>query len=156
MPTSRTSARRHRGRPRDAGFTLIELLVVLVVVALIAAVVAPPLSKATGLSRMSHERRAVVSALREARAQAIVTGRSVDFIAVDAARWRSGDSTHRLGGSLTMSLDVPPAGIDDDGLRFIRFFADGRSTGGLVQLRREDAARTVRVDWITGHVRQAQ
>ncbi|MDA0366869.1 MAG: GspH/FimT family pseudopilin [Proteobacteria bacterium] len=156
MPTSRTSTRLDGGTPRDAGFTLIELLVVLVVVALVAAVVAPSLGTAMGLSRMNNERRAVVSALREARAQAIVTGRSVDFIALDAVRWRAGDSTHRLSGSLTMSVDVPPAGVDDDGLPFIRFFADGRSTGGLVYLRRDSAARTVRVDWMTGHVRQAQ
>lgn len=151
MPTSRT----RRGPAANAGFTLIELLVVLAVLALAAAVVAPPLAAAIGMNQLGREHQAVVSALREARAEAIGSGGRVDFVALDPLAWQSGDRRHTLGGRVTLSMDVPPAGVGDGGVRLIRFFADGRSTGGRVQLRRGEAARTVQVDWITGHVHQA-
>ncbi|MEQ8249175.1 MAG: GspH/FimT family protein [Alphaproteobacteria bacterium] len=151
MPTFRI----RDGRKTNAGFTLIELLVVLAILALAAAVVAPPLGAALGVTRLGSEHQALVSALRGARAEAVGSGRAVDFVVHDPSEWQAGERRHTLGGAVSISVDVPPAGIGDRGTRSIRFFADGRSTGGTVQLRRGTAARSVHVDWITGHVRQA-
>jgi general secretion pathway protein H len=151
MRTSRTELR--PPSRRTAGFTLIEILIVLTIVALAAAVVAPTLGAAVGFGQLRGEARAVVSGLREARAQAMTGGQRVDF-RLQGAQWRVGEARREIAASVTMSLDVPPAGIDPGGL-FIRFFPDGRSTGGRVHLRRKDRIKTIQVDWITGHAHQA-
>ncbi|MEK9944678.1 MAG: GspH/FimT family pseudopilin [Alphaproteobacteria bacterium] len=148
----RTSSTDEQARRRQAGFTLIELLVVLTIVALAAAVVAPSLGSAVGFGQLRSESRAMVSGLREARAQAMASGRAVDVV-LDRDHWRIGEARrHTLGGG-RMTVEVPPAGEGAQGT-FIRFFPDGRATGGTVHLSRADRTRTIQVDWITGHARQ--
>lgn len=151
MRISRTE-RLPRSR-RVAGFTLIEILIVLTIVALAAAVVAPTLGAAVGFGQLRGEARAVVSGLREARAQAMTGGQRVDF-QVQGTQWRVGEANRDVPSGVALSLDVPPAGISANG-SFIRFFPDGRSTGGQVHLRRKDRVETIQVDWITGHAHQA-
>ena len=151
MPTSRTELR-PRSR-RVAGFTLVEILIVLTIVALAAAVVAPTLGAAVGFGQLRGEARAVVSGLREARAQAMTGGQRADF-RLQGSQWRVGTASREVLPGIAISLDVPPAGIDPDG-SFIRFFPDGRSTGGRVQLRRKDRIETIQVDWITGHAHRS-
>lgn len=152
MRTSRTDER-PRSR-RAAGFTLIEILIVLTIVALAAAVVAPSLGTAVGIGQLRGEARAVVSGLRQARAQAMTDGQRVDFQLQDS-QWQVGEANREVPTDVAISLDVPPAGVGPDG-PFIRFFPDGRSTGGWVHLRRKDRIETIQVDWITGHAHQAR
>lgn len=151
MRTSRTDGQQ-RGRPA-AGFTLVEIMIVLVIVAVAAAVVVPNLGTAFGFSQLRGETRAVVSGLREARAQAVIAGQHVDF-QLQGAEWRVGGASRKITSSVSVSLDVPPAGTSPAG-SFIRFFPDGRSTGGRVYLKRKDRVQTIQVDWITGHARRA-
>ena len=151
MRTSRTDGQQ-RSRP-TAGFTLVEILIVLTIVALTAAVVAPTLGAAFGFGQLRGEARAVVSGLREARAQAMTGGQRVDF-QLRGTEWRLGETSRKIASRVTISMDVPPAGAGPDG-SFIRFFPDGRSTGGQVHLRRKDRIKTIQVDWITGHAHQA-
>jgi general secretion pathway protein H len=151
MRTSRTDGQL-RSR-RTAGFTLVEILIVLTIVALTAAIVAPNLGAAFGFGQLRGEARAVVSGLREARAQAMTGGQRVDF-QLQGTEWRVGEARRKIASSVVISLDVPPAGAGPDG-SFIRFFPDGRSTGGQVHLRRKGRINTIQVDWITGHAHQA-
>ena len=151
MRTSRTNGQ--LCSQRAAGFTLIEIMVVLAIIAVTAAVVTPNLGAVVGFGQLRGEARAVVSGLREARAQAMTGGQRVDF-QLQGAEWRVGDTSRKIGSSISISLDVPPAGTSLNG-SFIRFFPDGRSTGGRIYLRRKDRTQTIQVDWITGHARQA-
>jgi len=151
MRTSRTNVP-PGVRRRASGFTLIELLIVLTIVALAAAVVAPALGTAVGFGRLRGETGTLVSGLREARAQAMTTGHSVDVV-LDGAQWRIDDDSHRVAPGVGIAFDVPPAGEGAQG-PFIRFFPDGRSTGGVIHVRRDDQTRTIQVDWITGHAHQ--
>jgi len=151
MRTSRTDSQLRS--QRAAGFTLIEILIVLTIVALTAAVAAPNLGAAVGFGQLRGETRAVVSGLREARAQAMTFGQRVD-VQLLGTEWRVGETIRKIASSVTISMDVPPAGVDPDG-SFIRFFSDGRSTGGRVHLRRRGRIKTIQVDWITGHAHQA-
>ncbi len=149
MPTSPT---RRRGGPR--GFTLIELMVVLVVLALAATLVAPPLGAALGLGQMNREVGAVVTALREARSQAMIAGKATDFRVDGARRWQVGERDRTLPDRLSLRLVVPPAGQGPDGQSFVRFFADGHSTGGRVEILAGENREAVLVDWLTGHVHE--
>ena len=151
MRTSRTDGQL-RWRPA-AGFTLVEIMIVLAIVAVAAAVVLPNFVAALGFSQLRGETRAVVSGLREARAQAMTGGQRVD-VQLLGTEWRVGEAIRKIASSVTISMDVPPAGVDPDG-SFIRFFSDGRSTGGRVHLRRRGRIKTIQVDWITGHAHQA-
>ena len=138
---------------RTAGFTLIEILIVLTIVALTVAIVAPNLGAAVGFGQLRGEARAVVSGLREARAQAMTGGQRVDF-QLQGTEWRIGEASRKIAASVTISMAVPPAGAGPDG-SFIRFFSDGRSTGGRVHLQRKGRIETIQVDWITGHAYHA-
>jgi general secretion pathway protein H len=151
MPISPTNGRRQK---KAAGFTLIEILVVLTIVALAAAVVAPTLGSAVGWGQLQRETGAVVSGLRAARAQAMTSGASVDFV-VEGRRWQIGETVTKVSSGVILTLDVPPAGADTT-RPFIRFFPDGRSTGGRVHLVRDDRTETVQVNWIAGHARQTR
>ena len=151
MRTSRTDSQLRS--QRAAGFTLIEILIVLTIFSLAAAVVAPTLGAAVGFGQLRGEARAAVSGLREARAQAMTGGQRVDF-QLRGTEWRVGETSRKIASSVTISMDVPPAGAGPDG-SFIRFFSDGRSTGGRVHLRRKDRIETIQVDWITGHAYHA-
>ena len=148
----RISSTDEQARRRQAGFTLIELLVVLTIVALAAAVVAPALGSAVGFGQLRGESRAMVSGLREARAEAMTSGRAVDVV-LDRDHWRVGEDRRRSLSGVRMRVEVPPVGEGTQGT-FIRFFPDGRATGGTIHLSRADRTHTIHVDWITGHARQ--
>lgn len=149
MPTSPT-----RRRGTLGGFTLIELMVVLVVLALAATLVAPPLGTAFGLGQMNREVGAVVTALREARSQAMIAGQATDFRVDGTRRWQVGQRDRTLPERLRLRLAVPPAGQGVDGQPFVRFFADGHSTGGRVEILAGENRQAVVVDWLTGHVHE--
>ena len=93
MRTSRTDGQL-RSR-RTAGFTLVEILIVLTIVALTAAIVAPNLGAAFGFGQLRGEARAVVSGLREARAQAMTGGQRVDF-QLQGTEWRVGEARRKI------------------------------------------------------------
>ncbi len=144
------SGRRRRLATR--GFTLVELLVVLTIVALAASLVAPPLGRALGVGQLRSETGDIVTALREARSDAILRGMPVDFVAVGPSRWRLAGRQHDLPAGISYSMSVPPAGHGAAGTTFIRFFPDGRSTGGSVIVRNDRSRRVITVRWLTGHV----
>lgn len=151
MPTSLTDRSAKSGA---AGFTLIELLVVLVVLAVAASLVAPPLSAALGVGKLRAEVTDASTALREARAKAMTSGRTVEFVAQGARSWRVGDRVHRIQDGVTISLDVPPEGVNRERQALIRFFPDGRATGGRVVVTHGERRQAIAVDWLTGRVRE--
>lgn len=133
------------GDPR-AGFTLIELLAVLVLAGLAMALVPPLLGKGGDRARLDHDRRAILDLLRQARSDAIVSGRTIAF-KIDAERRLYGvdraDRTLEEGVELTVETPLAHAGE-------IRFFADGSASGGQIDLDNPAGHDRVQVDWLTG------
>jgi general secretion pathway protein H len=140
-----------------AGFSLLELLVVLAVLALVAVIAIPGTGGAlTGAALESGARR-LAAGLREARSLAVAQNRVVRFTLSGAekryfvgAGARGAPLPAKLGIILTTA--APDAGGGESGA--IRFFPDGSSTGGRIELTGPAERRSVTVDWLTGRIRQ--
>lgn len=137
-----------------AGFTLLELLIVLLLMGLIAAIMlsgGQPTSPSTSARIAASE---LASALRLARARAIVADRPVGLV-LDVAngRYHIGASPMRtLPGKLQLTLLTARGDILSKKEGQIRFNSDGSSTGGRIDIIGGQRKVFVRVDWLTGRV----
>ena len=138
------------------GFTLLELLVVLAIIGLLAVIAAPRFAGALPGAELASGARQLVSGLREARSRAVSLNRQVAFIlAGDANRYSIG-----LGGrgaalpeNIAITLWTGTTEITGAHQGAIRFFPDGSSTGGRIELAGKGGKRLIGVDWLTGRVR---
>jgi general secretion pathway protein H len=138
---------------RRAGFTLIEMVVVLTVLALLYAVAAPAAAPFFGRPRLEMATRDLVTALKEARSQAVVGLRDVRFtVDAESGDWRFGDRRGAARRGVSVSVEAPPLAGGRGAAPGIRFFADGGSTGGLIRLASGPHRRRIDVDWLTGRV----
>lgn len=136
----------------ESGFTLLELIVALAVVALVLAVTVPRLD--IGAGGLRADEHALLSALRLAREQAILTETETAFtIDLETLRWSvpAAGAQGVLSGRASL---VVMADIGEKGPRTaaVRFLPDGASSGGEFLLQAGEGRRTVRVDWLTGRV----
>lgn len=129
-----------------------ELLVVLAILGFALALAVPSLGRALPGLELRTNARAVVSALREARALAIADNREVTLlIDVRQRTLQVGQGPAiKLDPELVLSLRTASSEMRGDGIGVISFFPDGTSTGGRVTLARGERQRHVVVDWLTG------
>ncbi|MDH5324418.1 MAG: GspH/FimT family protein [Gammaproteobacteria bacterium] len=150
--------RRKIFRNPACGFTLLELLLVLVLVSILVLVVSPALTKSKGFHRTDLKKtaRELVSALRYTRSTAIRKAKAVEFKlnplqsklwypAMQVGQWQVLPQTQVL-------FTTAGSSVRADGSGAIRFFADGSSSGGEIQLSREGRSYTIVVSWLTGKV----
>lgn len=137
------------------GFTLIEILAVVALLALAMTVVAVTMGDGLSGMRVKAASRDLVAALRYTRGQAIVKRESRALsIDVDQRRYRApGRRWVELPGKMTMKLVTARSELEEDGVGRIRFFPDGASTGGHVELEMGQAVWRIEVNWLTGEVR---
>lgn len=135
------------------GFTLIELLVVLVIAALVAALVMPRLTGATEKAAVRSAARELEAELRSTRSIAMAQGRPQSLI-VDTAHgaFQQGMRTGRLPGGIHLSLTTTTGDRIDAQTGRIRFFPDGTSTGGGIDVWAGSDRNLVLVDWLSGRV----
>lgn len=135
------------------GFTLIELLVVLVIAALITALVVPRLTGATEKAAVRSAARELEAALRMTRSVAMAQGRPQALI-IDTARgaFQQGARTGRLPGGIHLLLTTTTGDRLDAQTGRIRFFPDGTSTGGGIDVWAGTDRNQVLVDWLSGRV----
>ncbi|MEY6432706.1 GspH/FimT family pseudopilin [Thioalkalicoccus limnaeus] len=159
MPISRVGSD-GAGRPvaRAVGFTLIELLVVLALMGLILSIVPPLVSAAFPGVELKSAARTTVASLRQAREEAIRTGRDA-ALAVDlverSLKIDGGYRPVRLPSRMRIRLETAETEMQDERTGAIRFFPDGSSTGGVILLERGNQGYQVGVNWLTGQVRMA-
>jgi general secretion pathway protein H len=137
------------------GFTLLELTVVLLVVVLGFSVIGLNLSSGNDSTEIKAAARDIVSALRYARGQALMT-RQETTVTVDLS-----DNSYTVSGrdkrfslpkAINLTVVTAQTELTGEGTANIRFFADGSSTGGRVTLERGQAKWKIDINWLTGQV----
>jgi general secretion pathway protein H len=148
---ARRKARSHAQR----GFTLLELVVVLFVVVLGFSVIGLNLSSGSDSTEIKAAARDIVSALRYARGQALMTHQeaTVTLDLGDNSYTVSGrDKLYRMPETIDITVVTAQTELSGAGSANIRFFADGSSTGGRITLERGQTSWKIDINWLTGQI----
>lgn len=141
---------------RDSGFTLLELMVALGIAVIMLATAPFAVMRAYETMQYRSTVKELIAGLKSARLDAMRKGRSVAFV-VDIEQRRFGIES-RLDHEFPEQLDVRLmlADIEIHGARGgVRFYPDGSSTGGTVELARPGGGGVrVDVDWLLGRLTQ--
>ena len=135
------------------GFTLIELLVVMMILALAATTVGPMLSRGVG-SQLQSSVRDLATGLRWARSEAVSERRSVALWVDTADKSYVVDTRsrrYRLPEEAKVLVNTAEREVRGD-VAGIRFYPDGSSSGGSIELGAEGVVFEVTIDWLTGAV----
>ena len=146
---------RHRKPGGSRGFTLVELMVVMVIVALVLALVGTSMSRSISGAEARAASRKIVASLRYTRARAIID-KAEQVFEVDIEK-RSYTAPGRDEVNLPEGVDVTittaRSEVTSEAVSGIRFFPDGGSTGGHIELTINEKEYRVNVAWLTGETR---
>ncbi|MDI1230966.1 MAG: GspH/FimT family protein [Methylobacter sp.] len=152
----KTKGERHKAKSHaQHGFTLLELVVVLFVVVLGFSVIGLNLSSGSDSTEIKAAARDMVSALRYARGQALMT-REETTVAIDLSDKNytvSGKSKlYKIPETIDITVVTAQTELSGEGSASIRFFADGSSTGGRITLERGQTSWKIDINWLTGQI----
>ncbi len=145
-------------KSRTRGYTLAELLVVLMILGLVTAIAAPRITMRSDPALMRTQSAQLVNLLRFAKISARREGQSTKVLIdpVQKQIWIEGQDKS-LDLDPKLSLKATGADIESsDETIGIRFFADGMSTGGEIELGIGTMVHKIEVIWANGEVRLAQ
>lgn len=152
MTDSATAVTKPRSGSRVRGFTLVELLVVLVIASLVLALVGTSISRSISGAEMRTAARKLATSIRYTRTRAII-GKSEQVFLVDTEQ-RSYTAPGRQPVSLPKEMNIllttARSELTSETVGGIRFYPDGGSTGGSVELESNGRIYTVNVLWLTG------
>ncbi|MFZ2312915.1 MAG: GspH/FimT family protein [Methylobacter sp.] len=137
------------------GFTLLELTVVLFVVVLGFSVIGLNLSSGSDSTEIMAAARDIVSALRYAKGQALISHQetTVALDLSDNSYTVSGrDKLYQIPKTIDVTVVTAQTELTGEGAANIRFFADGSSTGGRITLERGQTAWKIDINWLTGQI----
>ena len=136
----------------SAGFTLVELLFVMVIIALVLGFVATSISRSISGAESRVAARKVAASLRYTRAQAILNKQQTVFMVNTEERsyQAPGKQPVKLPEGMDMLLTTARSEFTSENVGGIRFFPDGGSPGGYIQLIVNGREYRVNVAWLTG------
>ena len=140
----------------DAGFTLLEMLLVLTLLGLVATIALPRLTRPSDALQLSAAVREMTSALRLTRSAAIA-GNSEQVLLIDVERRSFTSSSlpeRRFPPEIHARLKVAEPERISTARGGFRFFPDGSSTGGEVELTLRNQRFKLCVHWLTGQPTQ--
>lgn len=140
---------------RLSGFTLLELVVVLFIVVLGFSVVGINLSSGNNSTEVKVAARDIVSALRYARGQALMSHQetTVALNLTENTYTVSGrEKLYTIPKAIDVTIVTAQSELTGEGLGNIRFFADGSSTGGRITLERANTTWQIDINWLTGQI----
>lgn len=152
LPCGNNELIKRQGRAQ--GFTLLEVLIVLVLGGLLMGVVATSLSEGPVLRKSSRE---VAASLRHARAMAIMRQQPALWkMNIKEKRFwiegGEGDTERKLSTAVEAKINTTSSEVNSADQGGIRFFPDGSSTGGSVELGYNQQSYKINVEWVTGRV----
>ena len=137
------------------GFTLLELMVVLSVMVLGFAVVGINLSSGNDATKLKVVARDMVSALRFARGEALISHEEMTVtINLEQKNYTVSkrNKVYPIPKSVVVKVVTAKSQIKNDDLASIRFFPDGSSTGGRVTFKEGKSAWKIDINWLSGRV----
>lgn len=134
------------------GFTLVELIVVLVLIGLIMGLVGTSMSRSISGAESREAARKIVAALRYTRTQAILQKAEQRFsVNIEEKSYQApGRPKVTLPDVMEIQLTTARSEVMSDQVGSIRFFPDGGSTGGRVDLMVNEREYVINVAWLTG------
>jgi general secretion pathway protein H len=140
------------GRGQERGFTLVELMVVMVIIALIMGLVSTSMSRSISSAEARSATRKLVANLRYTRTRAIVDkSEKVFMVNVDERSYRApGRKQVTLPEEVDLTLTTARSEMTSENVGGIRFFPDGGSTGGHIELTVNGREYRINVAWLTG------
>jgi general secretion pathway protein H len=133
----------------------LELTVVLFVVVLGFSVIGLNLSSGNDSTQFEAAARDIVSALRYARGQALMTHQetTVALNLGDNSYTVTGrDRLYQISEAIDITVVTAQTELTGEGTASIRFFADGSSTGGRITLELGNVAWKIDINWLTGQI----
>jgi general secretion pathway protein H len=109
----------------------------------------------TALSYVTMTAMRIASSLRDTRQEALLSGQERSFtLDVDKRLFKrtAASQPMLLDSDLDLSVYIAKSELIDDTIGGIRFFPDGSSTGGRIDLALHGERATLVVDWSTGAV----
>ncbi|MDX2418309.1 MAG: GspH/FimT family pseudopilin [Xanthomonadales bacterium] len=140
---------------KSKGFTLVELMVVLVIIALIMGMTATSLSRSVSSAEARAASRKLVASLRYTRARAIIDKAEQVFqVDIEKRSYKApGRDEVSLPDGVDVTITTARSEVTSEAVSGIRFFPDGGSTGGHIDLTVNDREYRVDVAWLTGETR---
>jgi general secretion pathway protein H len=136
----------------EAGFTLIEVLVALAILAAGAMLALPLTRSAATAQSLRTSAVELATAARSTRAAALRAGAErVLVIDIGARSFRSDGIAPERAFPAHVGIEVAvPQAERSRNVAYVRFLADGGSSGGTIVLRDGQRIATVTLDWLTG------
>ena len=124
----------------------------MVIVALIMGLVATSMSSSISSAEARSATRKLVANLRYTRTRAIVDKTELVFLVdVENRSYRApGRKAVKLPDGVDVTLTTARSEMTSEDVGGIRFFPDGGSTGGHIELTINDREYRVNVAWLTG------
>lgn len=153
-PGSASSSGTPWRQSRQGGFSLVELMVVMLIVSLLFAVVGVSVSRSIEGAEIRNASREIVAGIRHTRGQAIIKRQQQVFhVDADKRSWTaSGQESVEIPEGLDITINTARSELTGENAGGIRFYPDGASTGGNVELQAGERVWRINVSWLTGEV----
>jgi general secretion pathway protein H len=142
------------------GFTLVEIMVVMVIIALVMGLVATSMARSISGAEARAASRNLVASLRYTRARAIIDKKEQVFqVNTENRSYQApGRKQITLPKGVEVSITTARSELTSESVSGIRFFPDGGSTGGHIELLVNEREYRVNVAWLTGetHLERAE
>jgi general secretion pathway protein H len=142
----------HTNHASGKGFTLVEVMVVMVVITLVLGMVATSMSSSVSGAEARSAARKLVASLRYTRARAIIDKSEQVFeVNTENRSYQApGRDQIKLPEGIDVTVTTARSEITSEDVAGIRFFPDGGSTGGHIELTVNEREYRVNVAWLTG------